>query len=248
MKILLLDLETSPFLGFTWGKYEQNVIKFTQDSQVLSFAWKWLHEKQVYCMAQCDYAGYRKGKLDDKKLVKDLWDILDKADAVIAHNGIRFDEKVANARFVFHKMIPPKPFKSIDTRRIAKATGMFPSNKLDDLAQYFGVGKKMSTGGFELWEGCMAGDKEAWKKMKSYNKHDVVILEPVYLRLLPWIKNHPNRNLYDGTIMNCPNCGSDKVHKRGTARLRVGTRQLYRCGNCGATSQGKIMQSDVILR
>lgn len=248
MKILLLDLETSPQLGYTWGKYEQNVIKFTQDSQILSFAWKWLGDKQVYCMAQCDYPDYRKGKLDDKKLVKDLWDILDKADAVVAHNGIRFDEKVANARFVFHKLKPPSKFASIDTRRIAKATGMFPSNKLDDLAKYFGVGKKMSTGGFELWEGCMAGDKEAWKKMKAYNKHDVVILEPVYLRLLPWIKNHPNRNVYDETANNCPNCGSDNMVKRGYSISRTGRRQKFQCNGCGAWATGNFIKSDIILR
>lgn len=248
MKILLLDEETSPHLGWVWGKYEQNVIKNVQDSQILSFAWKWLGEKQVYCMAQCDYPDYKKGKLNDKRLVKDLWDILDKADAVVAHNGKRFDEKVANARFILHGLTPPSKYQSVDTRQIAKQTGMFPSNKLDDLAQYFGAGKKMATGGFELWEKCMAGDKSAWSHMKEYNKHDVRILEPVYLRLLPWIKNHSNRNVYDETTNNCCHCGSDKVVKRGYHYTKTGKRQAYRCGNCGGWSSGVFIRSDVILR
>lgn len=242
--ILLLDLETSPFLGYTWGKYEQNVIKFTQNSQIICISWKWLHHPETYAMAQCDTKGYKAGKLNDKELVKALWELLDKALVVIAHNGDRFDVKVANARFTFYNLPPPSPYRTIDTKKVAKRIGMFPSNKLGDLGPYFGQGEKIETGGFGLWEECMAGKASAWKKMKLYNKQDVILLEKVYIHLLPWITNHPNLNVLLDTERNCKNCGGHKVHKRGFNVTQTGKRQNFQCRECGAWSMGPLIKRD----
>ena len=54
-KILIYDLETSPNQGYTWGKYEQNVIQFTKEWELLSFAYKWLGEKKVKCLARPNF-------------------------------------------------------------------------------------------------------------------------------------------------------------------------------------------------
>lgn len=248
MKLLLIDLETSPHTGYTWGKYEQNVIAFTDYSQIICMAWKWYGEKEVYAECQADLKGYRPGKLEDKKLVKDLWELLDKADVVLAHNGDRFDVKVANARFVYHNLVPPSPYQTLDTKKIAKRIGMFPSNKLDDLGQYFQVGQKMQTGGFDLWAGCIAGYPESWSKMKRYNKQDIVLLEKIYMRLLPWTTNHPNYNVYGDTHFNCPNCGGYNVEHRGFSMNRTGRRQRYQCKDCGAWSAGRQQSINPILR
>ncbi len=247
MKILILDIETSPNLGYTWGKYEQNVIKFVETCQIICIAWKWLGEKETYVMALPDYSGYRPPKINDKKLVKDLWKLLDRADCVMAHNGDRFDVKMANARFIAHELRPPSYYTTIDTKKIAKAAAMFPSNKLGDLGPYLGVGTKMQTGGFDLWEDCMAGDKAAWKKMKAYNKQDVDLLEEVYLRLRPWAKSHPNLNAYNETSANCTRCGSHKMQKRGFQFSRTGSRPRFQCQDCGGWSVGPHKKLDVVL-
>ena len=48
--------------------------------------------------------------------------------------------------------------------------------------------------------------------MFEYNKHDVEILEAVYLKLLPWIHNHPNiANYIKEYGCVCSNCGSSDV-------------------------------------
>jgi len=250
MKLLLIDLETSPFLGYTWGKYDQTVLAFTEYSQIICMSWKWYGEPEVYAMALPDYRGYKKGKLNDKHLVKHLWKLLDRAEVVMGHNADRFDVKVANARFVFHNLTPPSPYQTIDTKKIAKRVGMFPSNKLDDLGQYFHVGKKMATGGFDLWQDCMKGDDAAWKKMKAYNKQDVMLLEEVYKRLLPWAPTHPNRNVFDEKTMNCPRCGSHKVQRRGWRAAATGRRRAFQCQDCGGWSSGQLVQLEekVILR
>jgi len=248
MKVLLIDHETSPFEGFVWGKYEQNVIEFTRYAQIICTAWKWLGEKTVHAVSQADLPGYTAGKLNDKGLVKLVWDLFDKADVIIAHNGDRFDIKVSNARFVFHRLSPPSHYQTVDTKKVAKKIGMFPSNKLGELGPYVGEGTKLQTGGFDLWKRCMDGDVSAWRKMKSYNKQDVVLLEDVYLKLLPWIERHPNRNVFNREPFGCPKCGSRQTQRRGDAVTATGRKARYQCMSCGGWSSGKTQQANIIVR
>ena len=62
-----------------------------------------------------------------------------------------------------------------------------PSNKLNDIAEFFGIGEKLSTNK-DLWFDCMAGDKKAWGLMEKYNKQDVVLCDELYTKLLPYTK------------------------------------------------------------
>src|SRR3990167_6511780 len=157
---LLLDIERSPYLGYCYGKHKQEIIKFIKYSQLLSISWKWYDEKEVHTLAQCDLPGYVPGEMDDRVLAERLWNLLNKAKKVIAHNGERFDTRVANARFMFHKMPPPSSYSIIDTMKVADRVGLFPSNALVDLGPYFGIGDKLYMGGFEVIEGSMNGDAE----------------------------------------------------------------------------------------
>ena len=94
------------------------------------------------------------------------------------------------------------------------------------------VGKKVNTGGFELWLKCMQGDKRAWNKMKEYNKGDVVLLEKIADKLIPWANNTPT-NEYGIT---CPACSSEHVQMRGWYVNRVFKSRRYQCQNCGRWS------------
>lgn len=233
-KILLFDLETLPHVGYTWGKWDQNVIKFVQETCIATYAAKWLGDGGVFGKKLNDYPGYKPNSYDDKKLVKDLWDLLDEADIVIAHNGADFDVKVCRARFLFHGMPPPSPFKVIDTKNIAKKVGRFSSNSLNDLANYLGFGSKIKTD-FDLWLGCIAGDADSWNRMLRYNKQDVILLEKLYRRLMAWAGSHPNMTLYRDA--DCPKCGSKHVICRGVATLVTGQYQRYQCQDCGGWSR-----------
>lgn len=232
-KILVFDIETFPHIGFTWGKYEQNVIRFKQETCIASFVAKWL-DGPIISKGLPDYAGYRPGSYDDKKLVKDLWSLLDEADIVVAHNGMDFDVKVCRARFLFHGLRPPSPFRVVDTKRVAKRVARFSSNKLDDLASHLGLGSKIKTD-FDLWLGCINGDKSSWDKMLKYNRHDVILLEKLYKTLLPWANTHPNLTLFGD--VDCPKCGSKHVVCRGTTTLTSGQYQRYQCQECGGWSR-----------
>ncbi len=225
MKILLFDIETAPNLGYIWGKYEQDVLDYVEEGYMLCFAYKWLGEKDTICL---------RAKGNRTKLVKALWKLFNEADVIIAHHGDQFDIKKANAYFAKAGLPPPSPYKTVDTKKVAKRYFKFNSNKLDDLGNYLGLGRKLQTGGFELWKGCMRNDKKSWAKMMEYNCQDVILLEEVYIKLLPWITNHPDR----GQNLECPNC-KGKTERRGFSITRIGRKQRYQCQECGAWSLGK---------
>ena len=107
----------------------------------------------------------------------------------------------------------------------------FTSNKLDYVAQALGVGEKTKHPGQQLWTDCMAGKAEAWKTMEEYNIQDVYLLEKVYDKFLPWIKNHINLSLYKAGIC-CPNCGSEHTQRRGYYYTSAGKYQRHQCQSC----------------
>jgi hypothetical protein len=231
MKILLLDIESSPNVAHVWGLWQQNVgiNQLMESSYVLCWAAKWLGEDEII------FDSVHQSK--PKKMLKGIYDLLNAADAVIHYNGTKFDIPTLNKEFLLHNYAPPSPYKQIDLLRVARSQFRFPSNKLDYVAQRLGLGKKQEHEGHDLWVKCMNGDKDAWKRMESYNIQDVVLLESLYSRLLPWIKHHPNHNLFtDNTV--CPTCAGTRLQKRGTAVSSTGRYQRYQCSSCGSWSQG----------
>lgn len=233
-RVLLYDIETAPILGAVWGKYEQNLVWSDQDWYMLCFAYKWLGDKTTHVVAQPDFKNWKPGSEDDSEVVKALHALFEEADIVIAHNGNSFDQKKSQARMIINGLMPPAPYKQIDTKIVAKRYFNFTSNKLDDLGVVLGLGRKLETGGYELWKGCMGGDKKSWKKMKQYNKQDVVLLEQVYMKLRPWITNHPNMARITNRPEACPKCNvPGRMESRG---FRVNTSSIYRkyqCKACG---------------
>lgn len=246
-KILLFDIETAPNLGYVWGKYDQNVIDYKNEWYMLCYAAKWLDKKKIMTSKLTDFPSrFKKNKEDDLGVVKELWKLLDEADIVIAHNGVAFDVKKTYARFIYHGLPPPSPFKQIDTIKEARKYFKFNSNRLDDLGAYLGVGRKLEHEGFPLWLKCMQGKKYAWNKMIKYNKQDVLLLERVYEKFKPYITNHPNLGLYKQQDFSCPNCGSKHLQKRGFNRTKVNMYQRYQCQKCGAWSQNTKCEKNIV--
>lgn len=224
-KVLFFDIETAPNLAYVWGKYEQDVIAFKEEWHLLSVAYKWLGDSKVYCITN-------KGQgTDDKNLAKHLRDLFDKADVVVAHNGDAFDIKKVRARFAYHDIKPPSQFASVDTMKVARRYFNLNSNRLNDLGIYFKVGEKVKHTGFDLWLGCLRDDAASWKLLEKYNKQDVVLLEKVYHKLLPWMDRHPNMALLHNRD-GCPKCGSSKVIKDGIRANSMAIQQQWKCKKC----------------
>lgn len=229
-RILFLDIETFPQLAYTWSNYKVNVISVKEPWSICCFSAKWLGGEHV-TRALPDYKDST-----DFQITRDLWRLVNEADIVIAHGADRFDIKKINSRFLFHRLSPPRPFRTVDTLKIARKLFGFTSNKLDDLCAGLGLGHKMNTGGFSLWQGCMEGNSAAWTRMRAYNKNDVVLLEKLYYRLLPWINNHPNTAVYLQKEC-CPKCGSTNLQSRGTRHTSTRAYRQWSCSDCGGWSR-----------
>lgn len=237
VNILIFDIETSPLKAYVWSRWRQNIYLDQTIAEWFMICWsaKWLGSQEV--MSDVLTPEEIK-KEDDSRIVTSLWTIMDRADIIIAHNGKRFDVPKMNSRFILTGLPPTSPYQQIDTKEIAAKQFGFSSNKLDALAGYFGVVHKDDTD-FQLWVDCLEGNEEALSYMETYNIKDVKILEQVYLKLRPWIKNHPNLGLYlEESKEVCPVCGSGKLIPDGTFYYTsAGKYEVMRCTSCGATSR-----------
>lgn len=232
MKILFIDIETTPMTSYTWGLWQQNVSlsQIIDSTEMMCFGARWYGEKKVHFKST-----HHHGK---QEMLDTVHALLDEADVVIGWNSKSFDSKHLKREFIEAEMLPPSPFKDLDLMRVVKSEFRFPSNKLDYVAQKLGVGAKVQHSGFELWVKCMANDRKAWAEMKKYQIQDVNLLIDLYEKLKPWIKNHPSVALYGGVDDGCTNCGSTHLQKRGLARTNTSSYQRYQCQSCGKWLRG----------
>jgi DNA polymerase elongation subunit (family B) len=173
-------------------------------------------------------------------MLRSIYYLLDEADAVVHYNGTKFDIPTLNQEFISVGLTPPSSYKQIDLLRTTRGQFRFPSNKLDYVSRVLGLGQKLEHKGHDLWIGCMEGNQECWATMEKYNIQDVVLLEKLYNKLRPWIKNHPNVGLYaEVETAMCPVCGGSHLTKRGKAHTALGTYTRFRCNDCGKWSRSR---------
>lgn len=234
-RILLADIETLPNVVTSWGlnvpsKYlsHENILS---ERSIVCASWKWLGKAKVYSADVLDSPG----KHRDGGILRKLSGAWSQADAIVAHNGDRFDVPWIKTRMIYAGMEPPPPVPTIDTRSLARRHFYFNSNRLDYLGKYLGVGQKIRTD-FHLWLDAMKGRREAIAKMVAYNREDVRLLERVYLKLRPFLPAKVNASQWSTAELACPKCGSDKIHARGLMRLAASTRQRFQCQTCGGWS------------
>lgn len=239
--ILLIDIETAPLLLWSWGLYKQQPQpeQIHKDWCILSWSARWLYSSKVLSdVLTSDEAIER----DDKRLLRGIWALLDKADMIVAHNAVNFDIRKLNSRFLTGNFPPYSPYQVIDTLRASKRMFAHPSHKLDYLTKHFKLSHKLHHEGLNLWKRCCAGDKEALADMLKYNEHDIYSLEDYYLLLRPWIPSHPNVNLYvdEITEKGCSRCGCTELLADGYYVTPAGKYQALRCTNCLGFSRGRV--------
>lgn len=232
MKLLHIDIETSPNLAHVWGLWQQNVglSQIVESTEMMCFAAKWQGARRVEF-----FSSFHNGKAD---MVGAAHELLDSADAVCHYYGKRFDIPHLNREFVEAGMTPPSPYKQIDLKQQVARRFKFPSNKLQYVSTALGLEGKVQHSGHSLWVRCMAGDEKAWAQMRKYNKQDVVLLEQMYNRLLPWLTGLPNVALHTAADTDvCPKCGSCDLQRRGFETTSVGRFQRFQCQGCGGWSR-----------
>lgn len=244
-RILVLDIETSPIISYTWGLFDQNVAinQIVEDWNILSFAAKFVGEDKIYYGDLRNERDVRK----DRKLLIEISKLINSADVVLGQNVQDFDLKKINARLLINGLKPVKSVKKIDTMKIAKKYFAMTSNRLEYLSKKLcskykkDDHKKFS--GFELWKACLAGNREAWKEMEKYNKIDVLSTEELWTKLRPFDTGF-NPNLYTDDLTFVCSCGSTDMAKNGHSYTSLGKYQRFTCKSCGAEVRGSVNQLD----
>lgn len=236
MKIMFLDIETSPNVVFSWRTgFKLSIMpdNIIEERKIICACWKWADQKTVYS------AHWGREKQDDKELLIKLSKEIKKADVVIAHNGDRFDLKWINGRLLLNNLPPIGKVNSEDTLTMSRRAFNLNSHKLDYLGEVLGVGRKLDTG-FSLWKNIILNkSQKALTKMVDYCKQDVVLLENVYNKLSPHVVHKVNKAILKGNsrYLACKACGSTNVQKNGTRITSVGRYQRYQCQKCAHNFQ-----------
>lgn len=235
-KIVLFDLETCPDLIEVMkvfpniGQYPGLTLKASINT-IICFGYKIFGEKETKCLSAWDYK--QKSINDDFELVKAAYEILKDADAIVTHNGSRFDLKFFQTRLLKHKLPPLPKIRHVDTCLVAKRFLLMFNNRLNTLAKFLTSEEKMENGGWDLWVKVLQGDKKSKKLMVDYCKQDVNVLEKVFKRLRPFMTNIPNYNIFsrDADVI-CPKCGSTRYQNRGYRYTQVSAYQRHQCHDC----------------
>jgi hypothetical protein len=239
MKILFLDLETSPNLAHVWGLWDQNIAitQIERSTEVICWGARWLGSDKVIFKSV-----HHHGK---EAMLDELHKVMDEADVLIGWNSAAFDSKHIKREFIENGYSPPSPWTELDLMKVVRSQFKFPSNKLDYVAQKLGVGAKVQHSGFQLWLDCMAGIPKAWKMMKEYQIQDVNLLLDLYDVLLPWIKNHPHIGASEGKPTACRNCGHDRLKPNGSQMSSAGKYKKYLCEACNTHHRGELIARGV---
>jgi uncharacterized protein YprB with RNaseH-like and TPR domain len=224
-RVLVYDIETCRVKVDTWwtGKQYINHNQLRSQAKIISIAWKWLGEDEVYSLT------WDKNHCDKKMLVKFLKEY-NKASVVVGQNNNSFDNKWINTRAAFHRLHVDRFVKSFDIYRMSKRYFRLPSYSMAYMADYFGLTLKQSHEGIHMWDMVEYGTKEEQKeylqKMVDYNKGDIVTTEELYLTLKPYFGSVTNKAVATGLPKwACPVSGSRNVKLLKTIFTEMGTVQ-----------------------
>jgi len=187
-KVHYIDIETSLVEAgvFRTGTQYIQANQLSNTTKILTVAGGSLFdlitkgEEGVWSLSNHRSSTFKKDPLDDSEVLATVWDILDSAEVVIAHNAA-FDKGWLMGRFLELGWKLPSRFFLFCTYQNLRPFNM-TSKKLDEISRNLIGTKKISTD-MELWRRCSRGEKKAFEEMAAYNVGDIYnTMHKVYMR------------------------------------------------------------------
>ena len=193
---------------------------------IIVFGYKWSDEKSAHALTISRSALMA---FDDCPLLKEASKLMSEADLLVGHYASVFDRRFIQGRLLINNLPPIPPTKMRDTCMIARSVANYSSNRLKHLAKILHLRhQKLDNNWPEAWFRVMAGDMSHLHALAEYCKGDVLALEELYNRLLPFDNAHP-RMVADRSL--CKTCGG-KVEYRGFAYVNESKYRKYVCKSC----------------
>jgi uncharacterized protein YprB with RNaseH-like and TPR domain len=215
-KVLFLDLESAGV----------NALK-SDLGFVTIFGYKWEHEKEAHALTISRPA---LRAFDDRDLLVKASKIIAQADLICGHFASVFDRRFIQGRLLINGLPPIPPVKLRDTCMIARSVANFSSNRLKHLAKILNLRhQKLENNWPTAWFEIMRGNTKVLEELAEYCKGDVLALEELYHRLLPFDNAHPRM------IMDRSRCGmcSGPIEYRGYSFVNNNKYRRYVCKKCG---------------
>lgn len=225
----MLDIEWKPTKAYVWQPWQENIIpeKIIEHGGLLCVGLKWLDEKETYLFSDWEHG--------HKDMLKRTHAMLMEAEAVVTYNGDKYDLKKLDGEFLLHGLPPAPQPTSIDCLKAVRKFGFF-MNRLAFIGPFLGLGGKMEHEGMALWTKVDKGDPKAQKRMAKYCVQDVILLEKLYKKIRPYMRNHPANKVLKGTV--CGACGGTHLQSRGPRFTKEYKIQRLQCQTCGSWQDG----------
>jgi len=245
-KIVIFDLETLPDPERTYDVLPSyglwNGRGFNGETQsIMCFAYKIVGQKRAHSINAWDFKNWKTDRYNDIEVIKAAREILVSADAIVTHNGKKFDLPVFNTRLKYHGLPRLPKIHHIDTKDLVKRNLSLYNNSLANVAEFLNLTDKIHwSDKWNTWT-KMGFHKESAKdrkQMDKYAKYDVIVTEEVFEEMREYATNIPNHNLFNGAndVRVCPSCGGSRLHKHGKKITKTKTMQRYQCQDCGTIS------------
>lgn len=177
-KIQFIDIETSLVTAkvFRTGNQYVTANQLTDTTRILTVAGGSLHDmltkkdEGVWSCSNHRSSTFKKDPLDDSEILATVWDILDSAEVVVAHNAV-FDKGWLFGRFLELGWKLPSRFFLFCTYQNLRPFNL-TSKKLDELSNTLIGTSKLPTD-MDLWQRCSRGDVSAFLRMEKYNRGDI---------------------------------------------------------------------------
>ena len=220
-KILIYDIETAPCLGWFWrtGKTSIGAHQIIRPGKIICISYRFSNWPE----GKVKNLRWKSKKRDnrfsipftDKDMVIKFYDIAEKADILVGHNGDNFDRKTINARLAYYRHPTLQHHMTEDTLKQSRLQFNLPSQRLDFLCKYFNIPGKLATS-TGLWQRVVFdGNKSDLNQMVDYCDQDVLILNSLYDRIWPYVKHRLNIGVFNNTTSSCPQCGSKDRENKG---------------------------------
>lgn len=174
-RVLYFDVERSLMtlygyeLAVKSGYINKEMIR--SEAYIICWAAGWIGGKVIKSACVTQEEAMQK---DDRRILQELWNLMDTADIITGHNMVGFDYKKVNQRFLVHGMGTPVVHKALDTLKMAKKHFPFESNSLEYISTHLGGKPKLDVS-IEDWIRIVeTGDAATLRKVMRYCRGDVV--------------------------------------------------------------------------
>jgi len=228
-KILFLDIESA---GVNALKSDLGFITL--------FGYKWAGERQAHCLKISKKCLQN---FDDSELLTEASELIAEADILVGHFASVFDRRFIQGRLLINGLPPIPATKLRDTCMVARSVANYSSNRLKHLAKILHFKhQKLENNWPEAWFEVLKGNMKVLDELATYCKGDVLALEELYNRLLPFDNAHPR--IYEDRA-KCSVCGG-AVEYRGYAYVGQLRYRRYTCKVCGRWDRERKAYSEVI--